>query len=44
MRWQYWIVNYIGKKELKQVLAKYITGRLIDIGCGEKPFESLLQA
>jgi SAM-dependent methyltransferase len=43
MRGQFWIVSHIVTKELKKVFAKYITGRLIDIGCGEKPFESLLQ-
>lgn len=43
MRGKRWIINYIIEKELKKVLVQYMRGRLIDIGCGEKPAESLLK-
>jgi len=42
MRGKHWIINHIVSKEFKKVSAKYISGRLIDIGCGEKPYESFL--
>lgn len=38
-----WVINHIIDKELKKVLAQYMNGKLIDIGCGEKPTESFLR-
>lgn len=43
MRGKHWIVHYITAKELKRIFPKYLTGRLIDIGCGEKPLASLAE-
>ena len=39
MKGKHWIINYITTKELKNIVPRYIHGRLIDIGCGEKPLE-----
>jgi len=36
-----WLVNSIFKRELQRVAKQYATGRLIDIGCGTKPFKKL---
>lgn len=36
------LVNYIIDRELKHYASKYIHGRLIDIGCGTKPYKDLL--
>jgi SAM-dependent methyltransferase len=43
MRGKRWIIDRVVERELKKVLAHYMNGRLIDIGCGEKPTESLLK-
>jgi len=36
---KHWINSYIFTKEMTKVLPEYIHGRLIDIGCGDKPYE-----
>ena len=36
------LVNQIIDKELKRCASRYLSGRLIDIGCGMKPYENLL--
>jgi len=36
------LINYIHDKELKQFARSYLRGRLIDIGCGTKPYKELL--
>jgi len=36
------LVNYIHDRELKRCTSTYVTGRLIDIGCGTKPYKDLL--
>ena len=41
MRGKHWIVDHIAAKELERLFPHYLAGRLIDIGCGEKPFASL---
>ena len=37
------LVYSIGNRELTRVVKKYISGRLIDIGCGNKPYAELLK-
>lgn len=37
-----WLVYKIANKALDEAVKKYASGRLIDIGCGEKPHEDLL--
>jgi SAM-dependent methyltransferase len=41
MRGKHWIVDHIIAKELKRVFPAYLSGRLIDIGCGDKPLAGL---
>ena len=36
------LVYHIHNRELKQSAENYLTGRLIDIGCGTKPYKNLL--
>lgn len=36
------LVNYGVERELKRCAAHYLHGRLIDIGCGAKPYKALL--
>ena len=36
-----WLVHRIIRIHLTRVAAKYIAGRLLDIGCGEKPYKKL---
>ena len=36
------LVNYIHNRELKRYASSYLTGRLIDIGCGTKVYRNLL--
>ncbi len=36
------LVNHIHDKELRHCAAQYCRGRLIDIGCGTKPYKELL--
>jgi len=36
------LVNYINKRSPKEVASRYAHGKLIDIGCGTKPRETLL--
>ena len=36
------LVNHIFKQQFKQYASTYLKGRLIDIGCGEKPYKELL--
>ena len=36
------LVNHIHDRQLKQFASKYLSGRLIDIGCGIKPYKNLL--
>ena len=38
------LVNRIHDKELKHFAALYLRGRLIDIGCGEKPYRQMLNS
>ena len=35
-------VNFIQDRELKRCASLYLTGRLIDIGCGTRPYKNLL--
>lgn len=44
MRGRHWITHYIAAKELRRIFPKYLTGMLIDIGCGDKPLASLADA
>jgi len=37
------LVYYIHDRNLKEFAEKYVTGRLIDIGCGTKPYRELLK-
>ena len=37
------LVNRILEREMKHYVPRYIKGRLIDIGCGEKPYTHLLK-
>jgi SAM-dependent methyltransferase len=37
------MINTVFEKCFKELCEKYITGRLIDIGCGEKPYKHLLE-
>lgn len=37
------LINRIHDRELKRCTARYLTGRVIDIGCGRKPYEALLR-
>lgn len=41
MRGKNWIVHYIVTKELKRIFPLYLSGKLIDIGCGDKPLARL---
>lgn len=43
MKAKNWVIHYVFFKEMKKVLPKYIQGRLIDIGCGDKPYEPYLK-
>lgn len=36
-----WLVYKIVDKQLKRVAQKYAKGKLIDIGCGEKPYKEI---
>ena len=36
------IINFIHDRELKRCSSTYLTGRLVDIGCGKKPYKDLL--
>jgi len=36
------LINRIHDRQLKQFASKYLSGRLIDIGCGTKPYKDLL--
>lgn len=36
------LINHIHDRHLKQSASKYLSGRLIDIGCGTKPYKDLL--
>ena len=36
------MINRIHDRQLKRFASKYLTGRLIDIGCGTKPYKDLL--
>ena len=36
------LVNYIHNRELKRYASSYLTGRLIDIGCGTRVYRNLL--
>lgn len=44
MRGQHWIVHHVAARELRRVFPKYLSGRLIDIGCGDKNLASLTDA
>src|SRR6266511_1389777 len=37
------LVDSIHEKELRRCAAEYLSGRLIDIGCGSKPYAKLLR-
>ncbi len=37
-----WLVHYILEKELRRIAERYVTGRLLDVGCGEKRYKELL--
>lgn len=36
------LINSIHDRELRRLASKYLRGRLIDIGCGSKPYKDLL--
>ncbi|BCS94668.1 hypothetical protein DSLASN_03000 [Desulfoluna limicola] len=36
------LVRHIHDYQLNKLIGKYISGRLIDIGCGDKPYQKLL--
>jgi len=36
------LVYHLHDKMLRQLANRYVTGRLIDIGCGEKPYQNLV--
>jgi hypothetical protein len=36
------LINRIHDRQLKQCASEYLSGRLIDIGCGAKPYKDLL--
>ena len=36
-----WLVHHIVNRELQRCFPEYLRGRLIDIGCGEKPYEEM---
>ena len=36
------LINYIHDRQFKRCALKYLSGRLIDIGCGTKPYKDLL--
>ncbi len=36
------LINRLHDQQLKQYASKYLSGRLIDIGCGTKPYKDLL--
>ena len=36
------LINHILEKNIEKYAKKFLTGRLIDIGCGEKPYSDLL--
>ena len=38
------LVNHIHDRHLKQFASEYLSGNLIDIGCGTKPYKELLSA
>ncbi len=38
------LVNSIHDRQLRVFASQYISGRLIDIGCGKKPYEELLSS
>ncbi len=38
------LVNYIFDKEFGKAAIKYVQGRLLDIGCGAKPYKGLLSS
>lgn len=40
IRAKHWIISYVFLKEMKKALPNYFHGRLIDIGCGDKPYSS----
>jgi SAM-dependent methyltransferase len=35
------LINHLHDQELKRLTSKYVHGRLIDIGCGNKPYKSI---
>ena len=37
-----WLVHKIIWNSLSDIIPKYAAGRLLDIGCGEKPYKDLL--
>ncbi len=37
-----WLVNKIGNKALGEALSQFAKGRLIDIGCGDKPHKDMV--
>lgn len=39
-----WLVHFIHKRELKRVLKDLSGGRILDLGCGEKPFKKGLRS
>lgn len=38
-----WLVYKIGDKFLRNLLPKYVKGKLVDIGCGEKPYANMIK-
>ena len=37
------LVNYLHDRELKRMAPAYLHGRLLDIGCGEKPYAEMVK-
>lgn len=38
-----WFIYKITDKVLYKVIQKYARGRLLDIGCGEKPYKNIVK-
>lgn len=41
LRSKNWLVHWIVEREFERTFPRYLQGRLIDIGCGPKPYEAL---
>ena len=37
-----WFIHHLVRKELRRLAEDHFSGRLLDLGCGDKPYEELL--